>query len=160
MTDGDTPRAQLNGEIITELHRYAGHVQQIGGTFAARHGLGAADLQALMLIVAGERSGQPVTPGELREALNFSSGSITGLIDRLEAAGHVYRGRDADDRRKVLLRQAAPAVAVARGFFGPIARRTEAVLDDFTEPELDVVRRFLAALSTAMGEHRDDLRAR
>lgn len=30
---------------------------------------------------------------------------------------------------------------------------------DHIEPELDVVRRFLAALSTAIGEHRDDLRA-
>lgn len=156
--DGDTSRARLTGDIVNALHHYSGHAQQIGDTFAARHHLGAADLQALMLIMEAERCGHPLTPGTLRAEMSFSSGSITGLIDRLEAAGHVYRDRDTGDRRKIFLRYTEPAAAVARDFFAPLAGRTEDVLDQFTETELHTVHRFLVAISTTILEYRDELR--
>ncbi|WP_238018168.1 MarR family transcriptional regulator [Dactylosporangium sp. AC04546] len=154
-----TERAQLNSDIVHALHHYSGHAQQIGDRFAALHHLGATDLQALMLILEAEREGRPLTPGALGAELNFSSGAVTGLIDRLEGGGHVYRDRDPGDRRKVLLRYAEPAAAMARSFFAPIARRAEGVLDQFSEAELRTVHRFLTAMSAAMREHRDELHA-
>jgi DNA-binding MarR family transcriptional regulator len=84
-------------------------------------------------------------------------GSITGLIDRLEAAGHVYRDRDTADRRKIFLRYAEPAAAVAQRFFGPLARRTEQVLDGFSDTELATIQRFLDAMVVTMREHRADI---
>jgi len=164
VTDGafqraDGPRARLISEIVSELRLYAAHSQHIGDAFAARNQIGNADLHALILIMEAELTGQPITPGTLREELNFSSGSVTGVIDRLEAAGHVYRDRDTADRRKIFLRYAEPGAAVARQFFRPLARRTEGVMEQFSDEELRTVHRFLTAMVGTMHEHRDELRA-
>jgi len=164
VTDGvfpraDTARPKLISEIIGELRLYSAHSQHIGDAFAAQNQLGNADLHALIVIMEAELTGQPVTPGALRDELNFSSGSVTGVIDRLEAAGHVYRDRDTTDRRKIFLRYAEPGAAIARNFFAPLARRTEGVMKQFTDEELQTVQRFLAAMVGTMREHRDDLRA-
>lgn len=164
MTDGvfqrgRTPRARLIGEIISELRLYAAHSQHIGAAFAGRNQLSNADLHALIAIMEAELAGHPLTPGELRQELNFSSSSVTGVVDRLEAAGHVYRDRDTADRRKIFLRYAEPGAAVARSFFAPLAKRTEAAMDHFTDAELKTVHRFLGAMVETMREHRDELRA-
>lgn len=156
----DDPRAKLVGEIISDLHLYGAHSRHIGDAFAARNQLGQADLHALLLIMEAELAGEPITPGTLREELNFSSGSITGVIDRLEAAGHVRRDRDTADRRKIFLRYAAPGAEVARDFFRPLARRTEDVMAQFSDEELRRVQTFLTAIVGSMRQHRDDLRTR
>ncbi len=55
--------------------------------------------------------------GELAVATGLTTGAITGVIDRLEQAGFARRGRDADDRRKVMVKfQPAPSGASFRCF--------------------------------------------
>lgn len=155
----ETPRAVLSGEIIADLRTYSVDAQQIGHAFAARHGLGPTDLQALLAVMDAERGGDPITPGRLGEHLNLSSGSVTALIDRLERAGHIRRDRDTTDRRKIFLRYAERGAQVAVEFFGPLGRRSEAVMDQFTEGELQIVARFLRVMVNSMRDHRDDMRA-
>ena len=46
---------------------------------------------------------QPLTVGELGGLLRLDSGTLTPLLKRLEAAGHVVRRRDPTDERRVLL---------------------------------------------------------
>ncbi|MCZ4150673.1 MarR family transcriptional regulator, partial [Escherichia coli] len=41
--------------------------------------------------------------GDLAEQMDFTSGAITALSDKLEAAGYTVRRRKEDDRRTVLL---------------------------------------------------------
>lgn len=45
----------------------------------------------------------PLTVGELGKRLRLDSGTLTPLLKRLEAAGHVVRRRDTEDERRVLL---------------------------------------------------------
>jgi len=82
---------------------------------AQRLGLGASDGQFMHLLqVHG-----PLTPGQLAELSGLTTGTVTGVIDRLENAGFVRRERDPSDRRKVLVeldeehlgRQMAPLYA-------------------------------------------------
>lgn len=151
-------RAAVGDEIVAHLRRYSVVAQHVGHAFAARHGLNATDLHALIAVLDAERAGEPITPSRLGERLNLSSGSVTALLDRLERAGHVRRDRDTADRRRVLVRYAEPGARLAREFFGPLGRRTDAVLGRFTDAELDVVRRFLHLVTEAMREHRDEVR--
>jgi DNA-binding MarR family transcriptional regulator len=47
----------------------------------------------------------PLSPGELGRITGLSSsGTITGVIDRLERAGYVVRERSSEDRRRVTIR--------------------------------------------------------
>lgn len=43
------------------------------------------------------------TPSELARVVSVSQGTMTGIVDRLEARGLVKRERDPDDRRRQLL---------------------------------------------------------
>ncbi len=62
-----------------------------------RLGLGPADGKTYDLLL---RRG-PLTAGDIGLATGLTSGSVTALIDRLEAGGYVRRLRDEADRRKV-----------------------------------------------------------
>jgi DNA-binding MarR family transcriptional regulator len=67
---------------------------------AERMGLNATDFKCLdVLAQAG-----PLTAGRLAEVLGLTGGAITGVIDRLEAAGFAQRERDSGDRRRVIIR--------------------------------------------------------
>jgi DNA-binding MarR family transcriptional regulator len=155
----DTRRDQLIAEIANDLRRYAADAQHVGHAFAGLHGLGPTDLHALIAVMDAELLGEPITPGRLGEQLNLSSGSVTALIDRLERAGHIRRDRDTADRRKVLLHYAEQGAAVAMEFFQPLGRRTDAVMADFTDDELEIVHRFMAAMGASVRQHRDAVRA-
>jgi DNA-binding MarR family transcriptional regulator len=154
----DSPRAKLAGDIISLLRIYSAHAQHISGAFAAQHQLGSPDLHALLAIMEADRAGQPLTAGNLAQELNFSTSSVTALLDRLEAAGHIYRARSADDRRKVFLHYAAPAAAVAMQFFAPLGQKSHTAMESFSTGELQTVQRFLAAMNEAMRDHRDAVR--
>ncbi|HEU4347425.1 MAG TPA: MarR family transcriptional regulator [Actinoplanes sp.] len=156
---GETRREQLASDITDDLRRYAVDAQDIGHAFANLHGLNAVDLHALIAVMDAELRGDPITPGRLGDQLNLSSGSVTALIDRLERAGHIRRDRDTADRRKILLHYADQGAALALQFFRPLASRTDGVMANFGEDELEVVHRFMAAMSASVREHRDALRA-
>jgi len=47
--------------------------------------------------------GSPLTVGDLGDRLRLDSGTLTPLLKRLEAAGHVVRRRSAEDERRVLV---------------------------------------------------------
>ena len=62
-----------------------------------RAGLSATEFKALDILI---RSGS-VTAGELADRTGLTTGAVTGLVDRLEAAGFARRARDPHDRRRV-----------------------------------------------------------
>ncbi|MFC4020148.1 MarR family winged helix-turn-helix transcriptional regulator [Micromonospora sp. GCM10011542] len=155
----DTRRDHLVAEITNHLRRYSVDAQQVGHAFANLHGLNPTDLRALIAVMDAELLGDPITPGRLGEQLNLSSGSVTALIDRLERAGHIRRDRDTADRRKVLLHYADQGAALAMEFFRPLGARTDSVMAEFSDDELEVVHRFMAAMSTSVRQHRDAVRA-
>jgi DNA-binding MarR family transcriptional regulator len=65
---------------------------------AADLALGVNELTALEYLQRAEH-----TPKELVELVGLSSGSITGLLDRLEAAGFITRRRHPTDRRSLII---------------------------------------------------------
>ncbi|MFI6035898.1 MarR family winged helix-turn-helix transcriptional regulator [Streptomyces sp. NPDC051315] len=144
---GDRPDAS---GAPTDLHAFAVRLRRMNGEinrlvhgFAADHGLHATDVQALAAILDAD---EPMTPTRLREHLGLTSGAVTACVDRLERAGHIRRVRESADRRVVHLYYASDARSAARTYFRPLAEATEAARSRFSEDELAVVLRFLAAM--------------
>ena len=156
----ETQRDELREEIVNLMRSYSVEAQQVGHTFAQRHGLHPTDLQALIAVMHAEGRGDPLTPGRLGEEIGLSSGATTAAIDRLERAGHLRRTRESTDRRVVHLRYGEPGMALAREFFGPLGSRTDKVMAEFTDADLDTVRRFLAGMTTAITAHHHEVRDR
>jgi DNA-binding MarR family transcriptional regulator len=108
---------------------------------AQRLGLGASDAQFMHFL----QLHGPLTPGRLAELSGLTTGTVTGVIDRLENAGFVRRERDASDRRKVLVtlddehlgREMGPLYAGQAQSLAAVAARYDAeqlkVVMDFLE---------------------------
>lgn len=84
--------------------------------------------------------------GEVGAALQLSPSSMTGLANRMVAAGLLTRLADAEDGRATRLRVTAAghkAIARARDILSEL---NTLLHDDFTEAELEVVARWLGNL--------------
>jgi DNA-binding MarR family transcriptional regulator len=125
----------------------------VGSRFAEMHDLGRTDVRALIAIMDAARGGGALTAGGLGAAVELSSASVTALVDRLERAGHVRRARDPEDRRRVVLEMTEPTMAAGAEYFGGLQAALVRVMAGYTDEELAVVRRFLAAATEAIVRH-------
>ena len=149
---------RIRWTIIDALRRYGTDSARIGHAFAELHHLQAADLRALVAIMSAEGNGRPLTAGQLRDHLGFSSGGASLVIDRLERAGHIRRARDHPaDNRVVHLRYTDQGRATGLAFFGSLGDRANAILDEFSDAELEVVARFITAMADSAHQQVRDL---
>lgn len=151
----DRSRAELQGEVLSRLRDCGAAMQALGARFAAQAAVHPTDLHALDQL---SRCGADApTVGELGTVLELSSAAVTGLVDRLERAGHVERFGDPTDRRRVRVRMTESAHTLAGEVFGTYGARLRTALDDFTAEELATVAAFLSA-AIAAAEQSPDVR--
>ena len=146
-------RAESVEDLIDALRLFTVESDVFVDVFARAHGLGRNDLNAIMWISEGPRAGHPLTSGELAARLGLGAPATTGLVDRLENAGHVHRERDPHDRRKVTIVMRPPALQLAMEFFVPLGRMMHDALADISPHDLQraatVVRLMITAVTTA-----------
>jgi DNA-binding MarR family transcriptional regulator len=111
---------------------------------AARLRLGVNDVQVIGLI---QNAGQ-ITPGELARQTGLSTGSITGIADRLVEAGYAARSRDERDRRKVYLTANPAGIARISKHYEHYGAHLAAVLERRSGPQLTVIAEFLADVNS------------
>jgi DNA-binding MarR family transcriptional regulator len=121
-----------------------------GAAFAARHGLSATDVRALVCLLDRERAGVPASPTWLAGQLGVTTASVTALLDRLERAGHVRRTPRSDDRRRVDVLVQDSAKDLGWASFGPLIDATAAVLDRRGPAERAVIDAFLDDMVAAV----------
>jgi DNA-binding MarR family transcriptional regulator len=148
------PESDERQRLVWLLRRLSAEMTQLGHTFAGLHGLHQTDTRALVLLMDAAREGRPMSPGQLGRELNLSSAAVTALVDRLEGNGHVRRGRDRADRRRVILETEPVVEAMGRAFFGPLNTRLLAEMETFDDRDLAVVARFLTAMTAAISAER------
>ena len=103
-------------------------------------GIASTDHKCLGFIADADH---PVTAGELVTLTGLTSGAITGVIDRLEAAGLAYRERDAHDRRRVVVKAAPTARARVAPLFEGIGRAALEMTARYSDDELAAIERYL-----------------
>lgn len=99
LSNGALQRQQLLAALEQAGREQSAAVVMFHTVIGELLGLSASDHKALDMVA--QRA--PVTAGELAAYTGLSSGTVTGVIDRLEQAGMLERRRDPIDRRKVLL---------------------------------------------------------
>ena len=127
--------AQLRSEIVG----YFGAASAFDACVAEKFNLHRTDMRCLDLL---DRRG-PMTAGHLAEATHLSTGAMTFLLDRLEAAGMVERRRDTDDRRRVWVELIPSTHRRLARIQRPIAEEMREVAQRFKEDELAIVRDFM-----------------
>ncbi len=146
--------SDLQREVLSRLRACGAAMQSLAAQFAAQAAVHPTDLHALDHL---SRCGDaPPTVGELGVALELSSAAVTGLVDRLERAGHVERFPDPGDGRRVRVRMTQRAHALAGEVFGTYGARMRDAMASFSAEELRTVSAFLDA-ATAAAETRPDV---
>jgi DNA-binding MarR family transcriptional regulator len=152
MVDEEEPGLQL----VHLLRGLTVEFDLFAAEFATGKNLHPTDLRALIHLLDAARAGVAASPGWLGSRLRLNSASTTELIDRLEGAGHVRRERDTKDRRRVQLVVEEQAVALGWSFFGTLIAELVGSMRTFSSAELDVVRRFLLAMTEVVVAARRD----
>jgi Transcriptional regulators len=137
----------LRSEISTSVLRFIASVVLHNHAVAQRVGLGVSDSQFLSLL--GMHG--PLTPGRLAELTGLTTGTVTGVIDRLEKAGFVRRERDAGDRRRVLVTPVPEAMAGLAQHYREHGEHLAEVLRRRDADELRVIAGFLTELADGPG---------
>lgn len=123
---------------------------------AARLGLSVTDLKCLDLLRAAE---VPLTGRNLAGLIGLSGAAITGVADRLEAAGLVERVRDPDDRRRWELRPVPGAQAKLAAVFAPLGVAMAELASRYDDEQLETIISFLAGLELVLDDQTQALRA-
>jgi len=111
---------------------------------AERLGLGASDAQFMTLL---EVHG-PLTPGQLAELTGLRTGTVTGVLDRLEEARFIHRERDPNDRRKVIVSRNEEEIdARVNPQYAPQAEGMVAMLREYDDDQLALIADFLSRIS-------------
>jgi DNA-binding MarR family transcriptional regulator len=134
---------ELHERILAALLRTIASVIVFNAQVADQLGLGVSDMQFMTYL---QLEG-PLSPGRLAELSGLKSGTVTGVVDRLEAAGYVHRERDESDRRKVRVVLEESRLNSAESPYQEKADDLARVLNTFGDDELDVIARFLERLN-------------
>ncbi|GAA4605830.1 hypothetical protein GCM10023107_73590 [Actinoplanes octamycinicus] len=160
----DAARAEVVEDLIDALRLFTVETDVFVHVFARQHGLSRNDLNAIMWISQGTQTGHPISPGELATRLGLGGPATTGLIDRLESAGHVRRERDARDRRKVTILMQPRALQLATDFFVPLGALMHEAVADLSAEDLHrsiaVINRMVTAVAAARDSAARDSAAR
>ena len=122
-------------------------VNALDAVVAARIGVQRNDLRCLHLLKYG-----PVTAGEVAARTGLTSGSVTALIDRLEAGGHVERQRSTADRRSVKIVMSECRAREFRAIGDQIEQSIRDYFADSTPDEIAIAGTMLGIFAQALGE--------
>jgi DNA-binding MarR family transcriptional regulator len=92
-------RRELEAELGLEVRGWQVDQDLFDDAVAMLAGMNRTDMRCLDIV---SQNGS-MTAGQLATAARLTSGAVTAVLDRLEAAGLVRRTRDKADRRRVLV---------------------------------------------------------
>ena len=152
---GTSKRKALVDEVLAGFQRSSGQGVVLSQLIAEKSGLSPTDLETLGFL---EQEG-PVTAGRLAELSGLTTGAVTRLIDRLEAAKYVRRRDDPGDRRRVVVELNRARLKEFAPFYDPIREDSVKILERYSEKELELIARLLADMNDFGLRHADRIRA-
>ncbi|WP_010525950.1 MarR family winged helix-turn-helix transcriptional regulator [Nesterenkonia sp. F] len=120
--------------------------------------MNASDVSTLRMLVIRERQGTRTTPQDIAEHLRLSTATVTTLLDRLAAAGHVRRTPHPADRRSRIVELTDLARSTFLRHFGGELRAMREVIEARDDQELAVITAFLGDIAAAVADPEDPTR--
>jgi len=138
---------------IDLLRELAASLDALTNAASPHAGLNRTDIRALDIINMQEG----LTAGQLAARLKLTTGAITGVLDRLERAGHARRTHDQDDRRRVMVEPTAEARRYGSVVFGELGRDLDTLLARYSRRERELIDNFLRSINDIVAQRADEL---
>jgi DNA-binding MarR family transcriptional regulator len=135
-----------NDPLLSAWQRHSAAAFGFASRAGRRMKLGLAEVAALELV----QTLGPQTPGQIGAQLAMPSGSVTALIDRLEAKRFVERKPNPKDRRGYLIMLSYQAWDRAGLDLLPMAEEIAALAADLPESHRQIVTDFLDRMSALL----------
>ena len=129
---GGAARRAAADRLLALLPDWVNTIARLNSLIAERMGVTLSDLNCLHEL---NRHG-PATASALAGRVGLTSGAVSRMIDRLDAAGCVKRVPDPADRRRVLIEPTAEGLARIAAYYDGLTARTRDDLADFTDAEM------------------------
>jgi DNA-binding MarR family transcriptional regulator len=149
-------RRELIEAINLEVRRSQNRTDEFDEAVAQAVGINRTDMRCLDILA--QEGG--ATAGRLAERMGLTTGAITTVLDRLEAAGLARRERDETDRRRVKVALTEQANAELMPFYTPLQEMSERLFARYTEEQLELLLGFLVDAGTRHEEILAALRER
>ena len=135
------------------LRELAASLDALTNAASPHAGLNRTDMRALDII----NMQQGLTAGQLAARLKLTTGAITGVLDRLERAGHARRTHDQEDRRRVVVQPTAEARRFGSVVFRQLGNELDQLLSQHSEKERDLIDDFLRSVADIVSQRADEL---
>ena len=132
-------KRQLFGQLLFEVRASQNATDRFDQAVADALGLNRTDMRCLDIL---DREGR-LTAGQLAAQTGLTTGAVTTVIDRLEAAGHARRVRDTDDRRRIYVELTGEARKKAGSFYAEHAQLAESLYNRYTEDQIELLLEFV-----------------
>lgn len=110
----------------------------------ATYGISFGRFVVLMILYRHKESG--LSPYELAEIAGVTRGTITGLLDKLEATGYIRRDKHPKDRRRLIISLSDTGIAFIEGIFPDHLLRSSTVMVNLDKNEREMFLRCLVKL--------------
>lgn len=128
----------MQTESLQSLRELVALSAQVGPAVAKRASLSHSELEALELLMSDDYG-----PVELARQLGVTSAAASGIVDRLEARGHVHRVPHRIDGRRVSVVITDSARGEVIGHLMPMFSALAELDGRLTDAEREVVERYL-----------------
>jgi len=151
---GDKDRRNGRHRVTIDLLReLAASLDGLTNAASPHAGLNRTDMRALDII----NMQQGLTAGQLAGRLKLTPGAITGVLDRLERAGHARRTHDQEDRRRVVVQPTPEARRFGSIVFRQLGEELDHLLCQYSEHDRELIDEFLRSVTTLVSHRADEL---
>ena len=151
---GDKERRNGRHRVTVDLLReLAASLDALTNAASPHAGLNRTDMRALDII--NMQSG--LTAGQLAGRLKLTTGAITGVLDRLERAGHARRTHDREDRRRVVVQPTPEARRFGSVVFRQLGDELTDLLSNYSESDRELIDQFLRSVTELVSQRADEL---
>ncbi len=127
--------------VIAACRRLHAAIDALDQAAADLLGVSRNDLRCLNLLEHA-----PIPPSKIATSLRLTTGSVTAMIDRLEAKGLVARARDQTDRRGIIVSATLRVFQVLGPLYRSCAQSLQTTVEGYPKPEQRAaVRHFVDA---------------
>jgi DNA-binding MarR family transcriptional regulator len=110
---------------------------------ARRLGLSGTQLECFQLV----RNEGPLTAADLARETGLTQASLSVIIEKLVGGEFLSREQDPGDRRRWILKACRSAIARVDAIYTAHVIRATALLDEYSDEELDATLRFMGRLA-------------